>query len=304
MIDKQDIIFEFKKSYSISYNKDFFCCVGGSVNLYDVKTGAHKFRITGLKQACFSLFSSDNRLFVKAAGGYFIYNLNTLYLEKRIHCPRGVRWGSYQFTLTPDNKYIIDFAEVSLNEKLIIIDVETGKSNLYEFGEGVTSSLFYDEYESNYLISTIIKKDNIITGPDSLCSNYYSFDFRSDNPEIKKMPFSLGYYYSIDYKNKTFALAGDKSDITIFDTESNKKECIKYIKDSVIHGIRISQNGKYIALAQSENIQIIDVAAKKVVKTFDVDYGCFADFYDNDTKLIIGMWEKGYCVDISSIINN
>ena len=242
-----------------------------------------------MKQACFSLFSSDNRLFVKAAGGYFIYNLNTLNLEKRIHCPRGVRWGSYQFTLTPDNKYIIDFAEVSLNE-LIIIDVETGKSNLYEIGGGVTSSLFYDEYESNYLISTIIKKDNIITGPDSLCSNYYSFDFRSGKPEIKKIPFSLGYYYSIDYKNKTFALAGEK-------------ECIKYIKDGVIHGIRISQNGKYIALAQSEIIQIIDIAAKKVVKTFDVDYGCFADFYDNDTKLLIGTWEKGYCVDISSIIN-
>ena len=241
-------------------------------------------------------------MFVKAIGGYFIYNLCTFDLEKRIPRPSGVKRSSYQFTLTPDNNYIIDFAEAFPNEKLLIIDVETGKSHLYDFGSARVSSLFYDNCKSKYYIATR-------TG-DSLYKHfyslYYSFDsiFDINTFEIQKLPFSYDDYSQITFNHGIFAYAKYNGEIEIFDVDSKIEDILQYVNNGVLYDMKLSQNGRYIAIAQSRMIQIIDITAKQVVKSFDVDSGCFVDFYDNDAKLLIGTWEKGYCVDISSVIKD
>ena len=297
MIENKDIIYKFRKSYSISYNKDYFCCVGGSVNLYDINTGEHKVRFNDFKQPCYSQFTSDNRLFVKAQGGYYVYDLCFNKLEKRIPRPRGVKWGSYKFCLTPDNKYIIDFAEVFPNNKLLIIEIETGNYSIHDLYGARASEILYSKSEAKYYIAAV-------TGDDSykrFFSAYYCFDYPFDKPEIKELPFCLGYYAVIDYQYGKFAIAKYNGEIIIYDIYKNAEENIRYDNDGVLYSIKWSKNGRYLAIAESTSILIIDMATKSTVKTYDVDYGCFADFYDNDTKLLIGTWEKGYCIDISSL---
>lgn len=298
MIDNNIIVFNFKKSYSISYNNDYFCCVGGSVNLYDIYTGAHRVSFTDIKQPCYSQFTMDNKLFVKAQGGYYVYDLYTFKLERRIPRPRGVKWGSDKFCLTPDNKYIIDFAEVFPESQLMVINIISGDYTLNDLHGARVAELFYNKSESRYYIASIIGDES----NDCVFSEYYCFDYPFDKLQIKKLPFCLDDYAVIDYHNGKFAVVKYNGEIIIYDSVSKTKENFGYDKDMVLHSVKWSESGRYLALTESGSIVIIDITTKSIAKTYEVDYGCFADFYDNDTKLLIGTWEKGYCVDISSLI--
>ncbi|MBO4790880.1 MAG: hypothetical protein J5592_01230 [Clostridia bacterium] len=296
MIEKK-IKHIFEKSYSISWNNKYFCCVGGErVNLYDTVSIANILRLNGFKQACYSQFTSDNKLIIKAKGGYYIYNMDTGLLVKRIQCPRVIKCGSSEFTLTHNNKFIIDFAEMFPNDKLLVIDVKSEKTALYAFGAGRVPSLFYDDIDSKYYIVARSGDDS----SKQLYSLYYSFDsdFELDTITIQQLPYVQGDYSQISYNHGKFAYATYDGDIIIFDTVNNKKDVIKYGKDGVLYHMKLSQNGKLIALAESRRILVLDVTKKRILETFDVNYGCYVDFYDNDTKLLIGTWEKGFCVSI------
>ncbi len=73
VIDKKEILFTFKKSYHIAHNEKYFCCCGGSANLYDKKTGEHVSRFSDMVQPSVAKFTTDSRLIVKTTqGDYYI----------------------------------------------------------------------------------------------------------------------------------------------------------------------------------------------------------------------------------------
>ena len=44
MLDKNEILYTFKQSYHISHNEDCFCCVGETVDLYNINDGKQVFK--------------------------------------------------------------------------------------------------------------------------------------------------------------------------------------------------------------------------------------------------------------------
>ena len=91
MSDKNKVLYAFEKSYHISYSHDFFCCVGSSVNLYDINSGELICKFKDVKHPCCSRFTSNQTLIVKSSvGSYYIYNLVSLSLIKIIPPPQNV----------------------------------------------------------------------------------------------------------------------------------------------------------------------------------------------------------------------
>ncbi|MGM9680920.1 MAG: hypothetical protein ACI3XR_05390 [Eubacteriales bacterium] len=299
MIDKKDIIYTFDKSYSISYNSDFFCCIGESAKLFDIKTGAFEFKFSGMKHPYYSCFISDNRLVVKTTlGYYFVYDLVSKSLLNKLHPPKGVRGSNTEFVVTPDHKYIIDFAYIFPVSKLMFMEIETGKYTLYDLPSVATGRIFYDEAESEYHIISSRKNDD----PETNNVNFYSFHYPYRESEQHKISLCHNNDFSaVDYRCTKIAICGYNNIICTYDMKTGIRKEFCYEKDGVTYDLKWSKNGKYIVLVEARKIRIFDVASQMCIKAFDVDYGCFADFYDDDSKLLIGTWEKGYCIDVSSL---
>ena len=134
---------------------------------------------------------------------------------------------------------------------------------------------------------------------ERFAASFYSVKYPFVKPEINKLSFCLGKYSQIDYHGNKFASAGFDGIITVYDVSKYETQLIEYEKKGVLYCIRWSNSGRFLAVAETNAIQIIDTVSCKTIRSIDIKYGCYAAFYDNDTKLLIGTWEKGYCIDIS-----
>jgi uncharacterized protein with WD repeat len=300
MIDNKDIVFKFKKSYTISHNKDYFCCVGGSVNLYDVKNGELKVNFNDMKQPNFSDFTCDNRLIIKTAKGYYyIYDITSKTLINKLRPPKGVLGSTTNFAITPDNKFIIDFAYIFPICQLMIMEIETGEYMLYNLNGAKNCRVLFNESESKYYI--VMTKSENVDDPATQYTDFYCFIYPFQELELQKMPvYSKMCFSQIDCNGGKFAIVGYTNVISIYDINAGAEEQLSYDKDGVLYHLKWSKNGRYIILAESRTIHIINVETKIRIKSYDVDYGCFAEFYDSDTKLLIGTWKEGYCININS----
>lgn len=301
MIDKKDIIFEFDISYNISHNKDYFCCSGKAVNLYGIRNGELKTTFKDIKHPGYSAFTSDNRLIVKSTTGeYGIYDIENNKLLKVIQPPKGIHGSITNFAVTPDDKYIIDFAAIFPFIKLMFVEIETGEYMLYDLSGARGCRILNNKSESKYYVATA--KCRECGNPKTYYMDLYSFEYPFQELVLNEISFNDMDFSEIDYRNGKLALVAYSNIINIYDMNSDSKEQLKYERDGVLYSLRWSESGKYLALAESRAIHIIDVATGKLIHSFDVDYGCFASFYDNDTKLLIGTWNNGYCMDLSSIL--
>lgn len=299
MTSSKNIVFRFCKSYSISYKKDLFCCVGSSVNLYDTKTGEYKASFNDMTQPNFSKFTSDNRLIVKTTRGYYyIYDLASKKLIKKLRPPKRVLGSTTDFTITPDNRFILDFAEIFPNSQLLVMEIETGEYTLYDLGGAKSCNIFHDKSTSEYHIESTKTSE----AGNACYAELYTFSYPFEQLALKLELVFDKEFSQVDYHSGKLAIAGYEGKITIYDTNSSTEEQYNYDNGGVLYGLKWSKNGRLLVLTESEKIQILDTKTKKCVISYDVDYGCFADFYDNDTKLLIGTWQKGYCVDIGSVL--
>ena len=298
MLDNSEIIYTFKRSYSISYNNNLFCCVGGSINLYSIKSGMLEATIKDTKQPLFSQFTTDNRLIVKAPTGYFVYDLQSYRQIKKLTLPNCEKSSTTSFVLSPDNKFIIDFVYIFPFQQLMIMEIETGEHALYHLFRARTPRVFYSNNNSAFYIVTT--DDNYdLNLNERFAASFYSVKYPFVKPEINRLSFCLGKYSQIDYHGNKFASAGFDGIITVYDVSKYETQLIEYEKKGVLYCIRWSNSGRFLAVAETNAIQIIDTVSCKTIRSIDIKYGCYAAFYDNDTKLLIGTWEKGYCIDIS-----
>ena len=128
------------------------------------------------------------------------------------------------------------------------------------------------------------------------------YPFNEVAPQLLEVP-DFGCISYLDYCDGKFAFERRvEGEIVIYDIEKNATEQFIFKQRGYTCCLKWSKSGKYIALSQSEQIQIFNAEEKRCIKCYDVEYGCFADFYDNDTKLLIGTWKKGYLVDLEGII--
>lgn len=308
--EQKEVLYLFDRSCAITYDNNYFCCTGyRSVYLYSIETGKLAHKITGLPRPFLSRLTNDNKLIVKTQKGeYRIYDIISGSLLRSFSLPKNLIKNTPSFFPTPDGRFIISLETENHFVRLQMIETETGNYSRYDLNEAWEADLFYSETESKFYI-TAVHFDEL---EKSFYTSFYYFFYPCDKPDIITMPLRSNNYDKIDYNSNRFALSlrqtggiifHKSEDIVILDLETNNADSINVETEDVLNSVRISKSGRYLAVAGSGSIQIIDVARKRSVHKYKVDNGCFVDFYDNDTKLLIGTWEKGFCVDISSITN-
>lgn len=297
MFDKNEILYTFGKSYHISHNQDFFCCVGSSVHLYDFNNGKSVYNFKNIKNPSCSEFMPDKNLIVKTTTGhYYVYDLVSMNLIKKILLSKGMYASTADFKTTSDNKYIIDFSYIFPISKLMITYIETKEHILFDIGNSRGGCILKTESNSKYYVVT--KCAEMVDSPDISTNVFYELTYKSGQFKLKELFSEKGRFSLTDYCSNRFACADYSNKITIFDIEKNIKDKFEYNSNDVLYDLKLSKSGNLIALAESQNIYIYDLKSKKNIKTYDVDYGCFVGFLDNDTKLLVGTWEKGYCVSL------
>ena len=296
MIDKNKIVYTFKKSFHISYNQDYFCCVGSEVNLYNINNGELVATFKDIKHPSFSKFTSNQNLVVKSTtGSYHIYDLLSMELIKIIPPPKKVLGSTTDFQLTSDNKYIIDFSYVFPTNELMVIEIETGECTFFNLGYSRRGYIFSTEIDSKYYVVSVCAET--IHAPDVSIREFYELIYTSDKFELKKIYLdSYSKLSTVDYCFNKFVVADYSNKIKIFNIHKNFHDEIEYSKAGVLYDLKISKNGQFLALVESRNIYVYDLNKKECIRNYEVEYGCFVDFFDNDTKLLIGTWKKWYCI--------
>lgn len=298
MIDKTNVLYKFEKSYHISYNQDYFSCVGSKVNLYRFHNGEFVTEFNDIQQPNDSKFTSDQRLVVKTTtGGYHIYNLLSMELMKKIPPPKKVRGSTTSFLITSDNKYIIDFSYVCPTYELMIMEMETGKYTFFPLEYARRALVFPTEVESRYYVVTLCAET--IDAPGVSIRDFYELTYTSGQFKLQKLFLDdLSKISKADYRSNKFAFADYSNKIKLFDVQKNFQDELEYSGNGILYDLKLSKNGRWLALAESQNIFVYDLNSKECIRNYPVDYGCFVDFLDDDTKLLIGTWEKGYCVSL------
>lgn len=293
MINKQDIIYTFKKSYNIIVNEQYFCCLGSNINLYDVEDGILKASFKKFQHPNYAEFIDNQRLLIKNTKGYYnLYDLSSFELSKQIKSIKPSQPQDSKFIVTPDYKYIVDFVYFFPDKRLLILNIDSGESKIITLGKVSNCHAFYD----NNRIFLLANSWNETTN-EHVCSIYVmEYPIRQETPEIlAQFAYDFGVLRS-DYLNGKITIS-DFHSLAIYDISTNTYNYL--VNNSQIGKIKWSKNGKYIVNAAPEKIQILNVADGSCIKTYEVEYGCFADFYDNDTKLLIGTWNNGYLVNLS-----
>ena len=294
---KKSVIFTFDKSYHISYNQDYFCCVGSDVLMYNRENGRLVAKLKGIRQPSCSKFMLDGRLVVKTTrGAYFIYDTETMLLLKSIPAPPKVKGSTSEFCVTEDGKYILDFSYVFPKAQFIAIEIESGICKFFDLGNARDGTILSTELSTKYYVITDCAET--IDAGDVNRREYYKLTYESGRfclnnifAENHTKPFIL------DYAISKFFAADCNGKIKIFDIANVCHGEFEYLKDGILYDFKVSESGRFVVLVESRNVRVYDSVNGTCVKQFDVDYGCFADFID-DTKLLIGTWEKGYCVSL------
>ncbi len=295
-ITSSNCIFSFMPSYSISYSNRFFCCVGKSVNLYDTKTGELYASFSDTKYPNWSKFTTDNRLIVKNAKGYYlVYDVSKKTMMKRILPPKGIHGSITDFFITPDNRFIIDFAYFFPYHQLMIVDIESGTKHLYPIGDASYCQVLFNNCTSEiYIVTFSCTKSNEIAGP----IDCYPIKYPLSAIEFKKESILFRDLSHICFACGNFYISGCNDKISVVNFHTKKNTFIQYKKSGPVTHLKCSKSGKLIVVVESNVISVIDVKSNNLFQSFEVEHGCFADFYDHDSKLLIGTWKRGYCVDL------
>ena len=299
MIDKTNVLYKFEKSYHISYNPDYFSCVGSSVNLYRFHNGEFVTKLKGIRQPNASQFTSDQRLVVKTTTGrYHIYNLRSMELMKRLlPPPKKVRGSTTNFFITADNKYIIDSSYVYPTCELMAMEIETGEYTLFPLGYARRIFVFPTEDEAKYYVVALCAET--VDAPDVRVRDFYEFTYISGQFKLQKL-FSddQSKIAKADYRANKFAFADYGNKIKIFDVQKAFQDELEHKGTGALYDLKLSKSGRWLALAMSQNVFVYDLRSKECIRNYPVAYGCFVDFLCDDTKLLIGTWENGYFVSL------
>lgn len=300
MMEKKRIRYRFHVSYHISHNENYICCVGRSVNLYDIHTGERKACFRDMRHPNYSAFTGDNRLVVKFATGYYaIYDLASMELIQKIEPPKGVHGADSNFMITPDDKYIISFVEIFPYSQLALIEMETGIYHVFDLNRAATCMILSGKSSGEYYVAGYWRaKDG---GTDSRGSTrVLSFCYPFEKLELHQVSETdlCASVSKLSFVSERFAFAGVSDIVYICDGDLDGAIRMRYDRDGVLYHLELSGSGAYLVLATSFKVYVYHVATQKCVKTFDVDDACYASFYDNDTKLFIGTWHAGYLIDL------
>ena len=295
MISKDDIIFKFRKSYEMTYNDKYFCTVGGQTCIYDIESGKLLHSITGIKYASHIRFLDSDRLLIKnTIGEYRLFDVSKgAELLWKLPTLNRKDTQDSNFILSPDNKYMLDFILDFPFTKMAIIDIQTGKSEYIDFGNGKSSFAFYNE--SNQLFYIIV--NHASQDGESPKVKLYTLKYPFDNNGPKYVKTICNHFIrAVDLKDQAVIYDHYKSphyqkldtgEDRIILEEYGHSRHLSLSKDGKLAGMVISKED-----ATKEAV-IYDLEQDKVIKKYEVEYGCYIDFY-KENQILLGSWKNGY----------
>lgn len=294
-IELNDILFSFDKSYYISYNSKYICCLGKKINVYDARTGQHINCFDDVDNPYFSHFIDENTLVVKSSSGeYFLYDLSAKCLCNTIYACTNEFGSILDFCISIDGKYIVDAVDYKSINELITTDTETGEFSKTEIGSGVISKIFDSGDSTNYYL---VVNNNVYVNEKNI-NEVSLLSVNIINQRISRLPFSIHNFRlaNCDYCNGKCCMIGNGNEIVLYDIVNNSSVSFTYEHDAAVYSVFWSEDGRYIIITESDSVKVLDVSSHEIVKRYDVDYGCFAKMIDNNRKMLIGTWNNGYCI--------
>lgn len=296
----------FNKSYNLVMSSDakFVCrTIGSKTFLYENQNWDHPVLLTKPTNPGDVKFSPDNSFLIiqNTSGNIYIYETENFSPIKRIVSNKSykmIEHGGCAFVA--NKKMVLCIAIVQSREQVLAFDLET--TNWYpitDFNEnyhiGYTS---YSEKENAHLFQ--ISRINKITDDwDYQILKVYEDDL---SMEILNLPLGVFWdelvfnhhqntYISL-YKREIHLLSSDLKKII-------KKENLSIPNNgvSIVCDMSLSKNGKFIVIAYSECVVILDSEHLDIIRIERIPYACFAQFGNDDEFLLVGTWDSGYILE-------
>lgn len=288
MVECYDSIIKFKKAYRILYNDKYFCCLNNTADIYD-KEGNFLRKTKGLENPNYGEFYDNDKLIIKNTSGMFrIFNVETLDEIKKIKSIDKKAGHDSKFLLLPD-KTLIDIIYSHATEKIYQIDLNTKDYCVFEENRYKFRKLFYINNDI-YAILTIPKD-----GYNSPTWVYKVIvcDSNLQLEPIIKVCDNMCNYCDMNTNNILYTLHGS---VNVFNLKTFSS---KSINESLqCRYIKLSEDGKLFVFVKPDEVKIYAVDTLECIKKIKTQYANFAEFYDKDSKLLIGTWEDGYLLDL------
>ena len=290
---KENIIHKYGVLYRAMIKDDYTYVMGKDVKVYRSKTGDLIASLKDLRHpGCLSPIGDHSLLVKNTSGLYCLYDTQSFTLQHKFRKPPSRDPQDSDFVFSRDGENIIDIFNNFPRQYLMQIHIKTGVYQIKELHGIVCPRLFFDEKNKHYVMVSSTIKDSLYE-QHLVISIFSGFD--GEINEIARI--YSPYNHSIDYKRGVLVYT-ESERICMYDTMTKKTSFFTFSVKGLVSCVRLSQNDKYIVLTQKNRVQVYEVHTGLCLKKYDIEYGCFADFCDNDTKLFIGTWEKGYLISL------
>lgn len=300
------IVKTFKTSFNLvmSSEAEFVCrTIGSKTFLYENQDWDHPILLTKPTNPGVVKFSRDNTLVIikNTSGNIYIYETENFNLIKRIVSNKSykmIEHGGCAFV--EERKIVLCIGIVRSSEQILAFDLES--ANWYPitvFDENYQISYTsYSEKEKAHLFE--ISRINKITDYREhqllkVHENDFSIEIINLPPDVywDELVFNdhLNAYISL-YKREIHILSADLKEIV-------KKENLSVPNNgvSIVFNMSLSKNGKFIAIAYSNCIVILDSEHLGTIRIEHIPYACFVQFGNDDGFLLVGTWNSGYILE-------
>ena len=282
-----------------------FVCrtIGSKTFLYKNQNWDHPMLLTKPTNPGVVKFSRDNSLVIiqNTSGNVYIYETENFNQIKSIVSNKSYKMIEHGgCAYVEERKIVLCIGKVQSFEQILAFDLES--TNWYpitDFDDNYhISYTSYSEKEKAHLFK--ISRINKITDYwENQLLKVHEDDF---SIEIINLPpgvfwdelvynHHLNAYISL-YKREIHVLSADLNEIV-----KKEKLIVPNNGVSIVFNMSLSEDGKFIAIAYSDCVVILDSEHLEIIRKERIPYACFVQFGNDDEFLLIGTWNNGYILE-------
>jgi 6-phosphogluconolactonase (cycloisomerase 2 family) len=294
--------FQFSASYCIKKSPDgkYFATIGGSVVLWDAGSGKKIISFSQIKNPDYLSFSHAGRMLAvkNTSGKIALFDLESMCHLFSLQPTKSEGCG---LCFTPDDRYVVS---ADWEGTVYAVDVAQKSAVILKKGPLMYHSL---EFKGDRMI---------FHGTRYVRNRSHSFF------EFRVYPFDEALTTAIESKTEfdTVTFTADCGKCAAAD---NYKKAVLIMDQTLTHTFNVitthsgkrkkarieyaawSPDRKRLALigqySDHHAIQVIDMETLIVIASYELPYACYAEFTDDGTQLLIGTWQKGYCIDVDEL---
>ncbi len=316
------IKYKFTASHEIkkSPNGKYFATIGGTVALWDTSTGKKITSFGQIKNPSHINFSHSSKLLAvkNTSGKVALYDIKEI---KHLKSYVPTKSEGCELFFTPDDRYIVS---ADWDGNIYTIEIESGKIKILRSDTDVYKTEKFLLFERKVLqkermMYRILHFDGV--------SNEFTFYTRYKRL-VWKYPFSENEPFLPDGKyvyediafsraNKCYAITRYNKENKMFIVDEYLNQTLKEITvknnngwNASIEKVAFSPDGKLLALLADNDecvknnsiyiVYLMEYPSLNILDEYKIPFGCFVEFTQDGTQLLVGSWSKGYCIDLTA----